>query len=149
VLALERRRLLGPQRLHHLEVLIGARTALLERCRHHLELLTEPAHADPEVDAAAGEAVEVDHLLGRVHGVALRHEADASAEADAVGDRRQVGEGSEGLEQSGVSAAGETSVLGVRVLRLVLVEHHDVLGDPHRLEAAVLGFPTERAEDLR
>ena len=121
---------------------------MVERRRDHVELLLQPADADPEVDPPAGEVVEVDHLLGRVHGVPLRHEADAGAEPDPVGDGGQVGEGGERLEQPGVAAAGEAAVVGVGVLRLVLVEHHHVLGHPDRLEAAVLGLAAERAEDL-
>ncbi len=107
-----------------------------------------PPDADAEVDPAAGQVVEVDHLLGRVDGVALRHEADAGAEADPVGDRGEVGERGERLEQAGVAAAGEPAVGRVRVLRLVVVEQHDVLGDPDRLEATGFGLGAERAEDL-
>ena len=101
-----------------------------------------------EVDPPAREVVEVDDLLGGVHGVPLRHEADAGAEPDPVGDRGQVGERGERLEQSGVAAAGEAAVGGVGVLRLVVVEQHHVLGHPDRLEAPVLGLAAERAEDL-
>ena len=115
---------------------------------HDLELLAEPADADAEVDPAAREHVEVDDLLGGVHRVALRHEADAGPETDPVGDGGEVGEGGERLEQAGVAGAGEPAVGGVGVLRLVLVEHHDVLGDPDRLEAPVLGLAAEGAEDL-
>ena len=121
--------------------------ALLERHGHRVELLAQPADADAEVDPPAGQVVEVDHLLGRVHGVALGHEADAGAEPDAVGDGGQVGERGERLEQAGVAAAGEPAVGGVGVLRLVVVEQHDVLGHPDRLEAPVLGR-AQGPEDL-
>ena len=75
--------LVGPQRLHDLQVLVAARAPPLERCRDRRELLGQPADADAEVDPPAGQRVEVDDLLGGVDGVALGHEADAGAKPDA------------------------------------------------------------------
>jgi len=57
-------------------LVVGAPAPVLERHRHRLELLAEPAHADTEVDPAARQPIDGRDLLRRVDGVPLRHEAD-------------------------------------------------------------------------
>ena len=73
---------IGPQRLHHVEVLAAAVGALRERRRDRLELFREPADADAEVDTSVREPVDRGDLLRGVDGVALRDEADARPETD-------------------------------------------------------------------
>jgi hypothetical protein len=128
-------------------VVAGPVAAALERHVEHLELLAEPADAHPELDPAARQHVEVGDLLGRVHRVALGDQADAGAQPQGVGHRRQIGQRGERLEQTGVAPAGELAVVGVRVAALVVVEQHHVLGDPHRLEPPLLDGRTQGPQE--
>jgi hypothetical protein len=119
---------------------------------HHadgFELLGEPADAHAEVEASAGEPVDGGDLLRGIHGVALRHEADARPEADALGVRGEKRERAEGLEEAVLAAGRDATVRSVGVSRVVLVEEHHVLGGPQRVEAALLAGGTEHAQELR
>ena len=83
VLAVERRLVLGPQRLHRQHLLAHERSPLLPHDAVILCLVDVPAVADAELDATAGQVVEGGDLLRRVDRVALGGEVDARAEPDA------------------------------------------------------------------
>ena len=72
-----------PQPAHHLDVLAVRSPRRSKATSHASNSSFEPADADAEVEAAVRQPVDGGDLLGRVDGVALRHEADAGAEPDA------------------------------------------------------------------
>src|SRR5262249_11546903 len=109
-LALEARHRIAPQPPHHLEVRPAAVAAAIERHLQRAELLCEPPDAAPEVQRAARQPVDRRHLLGRVNGIALRHEADAGPEPDARGDRGQESQCLEGIEEAGLAGGGDAAV---------------------------------------
>ena len=80
-LARERGARLAPEPAHHVDVLVGARAAPLERDAERVELLAQPADADAEVDPAARQAVERRDLLREHERVALRKDQDAGRRA--------------------------------------------------------------------
>jgi hypothetical protein len=121
---------------------------MIERHRDHLELLAQPTDADTEVDPAAGQDVDVGHLLGRVDGVALPDQTDAGPQPKPGGGRGDVRQRSPRLEEAAVTRPRELAALVVRVLALVVVEEHDVLGHPQGLEAAVLQRGSDRPGEL-
>ena len=109
-----------PERVQHLEVLVGALAPALPGHVERLELLLEPADADAEVDPAAREPVERRDLLGHVDRVALGQEQHGRAQADGAGAGGQVGEGDQRLEQAAARGGGDAPVLGVGVVAGVL-----------------------------
>src|SRR5262249_30400172 len=73
-LAMERRRLVLPERADRAHRLSGAGAPLRERDAEGLELLFEPADADAEDHPPVREHVQRRHLLGDVQRVALRQD---------------------------------------------------------------------------
>src|SRR5690348_9895193 len=63
--------------------------------------------------------------------------------------RREVRDRRERLEYAGRTTGGDLPVLRVGITRRVLVEEHDVLRYPDRIEAAFLGPRCEGREVLR
>ena len=129
-------------------VIVGAGTAAIPRDLQRVELLALPADPDAEVDPPARQPVEVGDLLGRVQRVALRHQADAGAEADRGRQRGQHAERGERVEQTGVAADREAPARVVRVGRLVLVEQHHVLAHPQRIESGLLDPAGDVGDDV-
>lgn len=73
----------GPQRPHRRHVVVGATTPVVEGHPEGVELLLEPADADAELHAPAGQCVEGGELLGEHQWVALGHDEDAGRQLDA------------------------------------------------------------------
>ena len=138
-----------PQPAHDLQVLAAALAPLLPRHADGLELLGQPPDAHAEVEAPVGEPVDVGHRLGRVDGVALRHQADPGAQAHPRGDRGQEGQDGEGLEHPVLAADRDLAVVGVGIGRAVLVEQQHVLGHPEGVEAAGVGRLAQGPQELR
>ena len=80
-LAVELGGVAGPEGPHGADVLVGAGTPAGPGHAEGHELLLQPAHADPELDATSGQVVERGQLLGQHHRVALREDEDAGGEA--------------------------------------------------------------------
>jgi hypothetical protein len=70
-LALEGRPVVAPERAQDLDVLVGARTAVLPRHIECVEFFFEPTDADPQVDPAPGEPVQGGDFFGGVDRIAL------------------------------------------------------------------------------
>ena len=79
---------LGPDRLHRLRPLAHEREPPPRVGAVVLHLLLVPAGADPEQEAAAGEAVEARDLLRGHDRVALDDQADPGADQQALGGGR-------------------------------------------------------------
>ena len=105
--------------------------------REELHLLAQPAGADAEEEAAAGEQVERGDLERGVQRVALRDEADAGRHPQLLRDRGGRGERGEAVGQLGVGPR-HLPVLRERVARLVLRGDDRMLGHPERLDASRL-----------
>ena len=134
---LERGDRLRPQRLHGVDVLGTAAGTGAEVHLQVLELLPQPADADAEVHPAAGEVIQVRHQLGGIDRLALRHQADAGAEADAGRVRGGEGECAEGIQQA-IRLARDAPIVRVGIRGFVVREEQHVFRRPHGREAHVL-----------
>src|SRR5215218_10924565 len=65
---------IGPQRLHHLHLLLGPLAPVVEILVEADELHLVPADTDAEPEAAAAAHVEAGGLLGHQHRLALRED---------------------------------------------------------------------------
>ncbi len=84
-----------PQRLHHFDVLKAPRRALAEIHVEVFEFFLQPANADAKVHPTIGQIIQIRHHLGGVDRLPLRYQADAGAQANALGrrgDESQSGE---------------------------------------------------------
>ena len=130
VVPLEARGLLGPERAHGVDVLVGAGAALRERHTDRAHLRFEVAGADPEDQPALRQHVEARHLFGEHQGVALREDDDARAEAQRRGSGGDEGQVDEGIQDR---------VTGLHRCRWYpRAWEHDVLAGPHRVVAEFL-----------
>jgi hypothetical protein len=102
-----------------------------------LQLVDVPPEADAEVDPAAAEQVERGHRLGGHHRVPLGGEQDAGAHPQPLRGGGDRGEGHQRVEAAPV-LLGELRVAGGR-RRPPAGGDVGVLGQPERLEAALLG----------
>jgi len=128
----------GPQGPHGGHVGVGAGAPAGERHTEGVELLFEPAHADPQLHPAAGQPVERGHLLGHDGGVALGQDQDAGAESQGGGGGGHVGEPHQRVGDVERLAAGHATALGVGIGGLVVDRHQHVFDGPHRFEAGGL-----------
>src|SRR5947208_6521772 len=92
---------LGPQRLHHFDLLFRAAAAIVEILVEPDELDLVPADADAEPEPAAAQRIKAGGLLGDERGLALRQDQDAGREAEL---RRAAGEIAEQHERIVVEA---------------------------------------------
>ena len=133
----------APQRLHREHVLAGDVAAVgASSTPWSLDLVLVPAEADAEHEPAAREVVERGDRLGGHDRVALRDEADAGAEQDALGHRGRGRERDERVERALV-------LLGAARRRRWAAAcagagDVGVLGHVERVEAAGLGLAGER-----
>src|SRR5919204_802760 len=74
---LEGGRLLRPERLADLQVLVCAASTLMKWHLQHIEFFLKPAHADAEENPALGEDIGARHLLGDLDRVAHGQDQDA------------------------------------------------------------------------
>src|SRR2546427_6836001 len=117
-----------------LPIFVGHGAALREGHAEGGALGGDPASADAEHDAPAGERVERSDHLGGDDRVAIRDDEHSGAEPDPAGRPGDDGERHEG----GEDRLAEIDDVGVR--------HHDVIADPDRVVAELLG-PDRRAPD--
>ncbi len=87
---------LGPERLHHRELLLEPRAPLLERGPVQGELVRLVADGDAEHEAPARHDVEHRRVLGEPHRVVERRHQDVGAEAHAAGAGREAGQHRQG-----------------------------------------------------
>ena len=142
--------LAAPERAHQRQLLVDARAAPLERGGQHLELLAAPADADAEDEAPPGEHIERGDDLRVEDGIAHRQDHHRRADLDALGDRGDVGEQRQRLEQLGVAleAVGQAAARGVGIAGRELARIDDVVADPERGVARLLGGRREGGEVL-
>src|SRR3989454_8716880 len=137
VLARERRRAAGPELLHRRQILVGHGAALREGHAEGGALGGDPAGADAEHDAPAGERVERGDHLGGDDRVAIRDDEHSGAEPDPAGRPGDDGERHEGVEDR----LAEIDDIGER--------HHDVIADPDGVVAELLGPDGRAPDDVR
>ena len=138
-LALEGHVVFGPHPPHHLQVLLGAGPPPGPGHAQGIELLPQPAHADPQLHPAPGHGVDGGHLLGEDEGVALGQQRDAGGQPDFGGGGGHVSQPRQRVGD-GVAARPRHLPAGpVGVHRLVPLGVDDVLHRPQRLEPGRLG----------
>ena len=140
---------LGPECPEDLDVLLGPRGAIVPRDVARLELLGAPPDSDAQIDASAREPVERRDMLGGVHGVALREEHHAGAQADALGVRGQERVRDERVRQRRRRREERLAVVRPLVLVGEVVEQHDMLPEEQLGEPEFLGAPRELREECR
>ncbi len=119
--------LILPQDAHHLEVLVGDGAALGKGGTEGGKFLFHPTGTDPDNRASAGEIIEGGELLGQQERIAIWRDQDGGAQADALGDRTDPSQGSDGFIDGGAEALGKRRRI------------HDVIAHPNRVETEGLG----------
>ena len=126
---------LGPEGAHGREVVVGAGAPVGHGHADGGHLGLEVAGADAEQEPPAGQHVEGGGLLGEDERVPLREDDDPGGEQQPLGGGGHEAEVHERVED--------------RVLRLhrrrrhPWARHHDVLAGPDRVEAELLGEPSD------
>ena len=150
ILAVEFRRLGGPQFLACCHPFVGHVAAIVERggadC---LELFAAPADTDAQRQAALGEVVDGGQHLGGQHGRAVRHHHDRQDEAKLLRQRGDIGRGRQLLEPCGRGAPRKLAGPGIGIFRLQIAWHHDVVADRDVVEAQRLPFRDDPAQAIR
>jgi hypothetical protein len=118
---------------HHVDRLVEAAPAAVERDAQGLELALEVAGPDPEDGAPARERVEGEERLGGGERVAVPGNVDVGEEPDALGHAGQEAEGRDSVPPDG------------RHRRRLRARHADVVADGDVEEAR----PVARSGDLR
>ena len=134
----------APERTQDLDVLIGARTAVLPRHLESVEFFFEPTDADPQVNPTRREPVQGGDLFGGVDRIALGEQQHRRAQSHRLRTGRQVGEGHHRFEQARTGRCGDLPVRRIGVPTGVLLEEHDMLANPQRRDAARLGRSPDR-----
>ena len=93
---------------HQRDVLAGPLGAARERDAERGELLGQPADADAEDEAAAGQPVEAGDLLREDERVVLRDQADAGAETDLLVTAAAALRATKGSSQSVVAGSAKS-----------------------------------------
>src|SRR6185312_10031507 len=75
---------LGPECLHHTDLLLRSPAAIREVLVECRELDLVPTDTDAKAEPAAGEHIETRRLFGHQHRLALRKDQHARGEADAL-----------------------------------------------------------------
>ena len=83
---------LGPQRLHHLHLLLGAPAAVVEVLVEPGELDLVPADPDAKPEPAAAQHVETSGLFGDEHGLALRQDQHTGRKAELLSAPGEIAE---------------------------------------------------------
>ena len=118
-LAVERRDVVAPQRLHREHVLAGDVAALLHVDAVVLDLVRVPTEPDTEHEPAARLTIEGRDRLGRDDRIALRDQADPGADDEPFGHRGRHRQRDERVERALVllaRARRRRSAAGVRRL---------------------------------
>ena len=136
---------LGPQRLHHLDLLLGAAAAIVEILVEADELDLVPADPDPEPEPAAAQHVERGGLLGDQRRLALRQDQHLRRE---ILDLRDAGEKAEQHERVVIEIGRAGAALRpARPARDIDAEH--VIGRGQPVIADRLGRLREIADRVR
>jgi hypothetical protein len=141
----------APQAPAHLEVFVGHATAHARVGADGGELLAQPADADAEDDAPARQRIERRDQLRRDDRVAVRQHVHADAEPHARRRRRQIRERHERLVELHQAVEHRRRRRRARIERVDarrLDRHHQMIGDPHRVEPQRLGVLGEADEIL-
>ena len=139
----------GPDRLERLQVFVRAPPAAGERHADGLELLAQPADAQPQHQAPARQVIDRRCPLGEVQRAGLRENVDARAEPQPGRRRGDEGQGDEGVDDRRVRLERQFAVRVVRIDRGVRRGNDDVLRGPDRLVAQRLGVLHEGQDDVR
>ena len=134
VATVELGRRLRPQRGHRVEVLVGAPAAPGRGDADGRHLGRQPSGADAEHEPAAAEHVQARGLLRQHQRVALRKDDHGGAERHPAGDRGDVGQVHERVDDRG----------GRVDRRAGRRRQHDVVLRPPRPVAQLLGQPGQR-----
>jgi hypothetical protein len=121
----------------------GGGVAFLERHGEAVELVTHPARAHAEHDAAGGQEVQRAEHLGHLGRVPVGRDAHRHTEAYGAGLARHPGQRGEGIEEVAVARHDVVAAVVVRVARLLVLGEQQVVTHPQRLQAQRLGGPGE------
>jgi hypothetical protein len=117
-------RVLGPEPLQDVEVLVHDLAALLERHADGIELAPVPSRRHSHEQPAIRQQVHARELLGKNDRIAHRQDENAGAELDLLGPRCDRGEQRQGFNDRKVRLDAE----------------QDVIPHPKRIEAHLLHF---------
>src|SRR6266540_873973 len=126
---LERRRRLVPQRPHDRQVLVGPGATIGQRHAERAQLRLDIADPDADGQPPLGQHVDRRELLRQQDRLPLRQHDHPEAQPHPAGQRRHVGQGHDRLDTRLVRRIAQTRWQG------------DVVADPQRLEARLLGQP--------
>jgi hypothetical protein len=119
--------LLRPERLEHLDHLVGLLAAPPVRHAKQRQLLFPPADADAADQPAAGEHVDGAEHLRHDHRVPVPQDEDGAAEPGVLGD---AGDGGEGDDRFQVRHVGWERKRAARVLAGLGSGEDDVVAGP-------------------
>ena len=138
-----------PELLHQRERVVGARPPVREVLPEDLELLLEPADADPEDEPAAGELVHLRDLLRDLERVVHREHDDARAQPDAPGVGGEEGEHGEGLPVAFAPVRRVHPAGNQDVARALLRRENHVGAEEQRVQLERLGALGDPDEGVR
>ena len=81
---------LRPQRLHNRNGFVSAGPALFVGAPHGVQFLRNDPDPHTQHDSATGQHVERRRSFGKAHGMVIRQDQHAGAQADLRGDRRNI-----------------------------------------------------------
>jgi len=139
---------LGPELAHNLDILAGALGATVEGNTQRLELFRQPPDADAKDEASAAETVDGRDGLGEHERVVFGYEADTGPEPNLSCAGRRICQGRERIGDRGICRSGEFAA-GIRVLRRILVEQHNMLRRPNRRKTKPLGGGSNDPDPFR
>ena len=125
---------LGPEDLHHFEVLVGDPASLLERHTEGTELVLGVADPDGEHHTATRQHVERGHGFRERDGLVVREHDHGRVHREARGRTRDERHRSERVRPVRAHHRGQ------------VVRHDDVLGHLDRVVAEVVGGPRDELE---
>ena len=135
----------GPELLEDRDPFVGHRAAPVENgAVQGLELLLQPADADPERDPSAGQNIQRRHHLRRQHRVAIGQHQDGGDEAQPLRRAGHHAQDGEGFQR--VAAAGMLVVQGVRIGGLAFHREDDVVRDHGGVKPQALAFTGQRED---
>ena len=124
----------GPAVTGDLHPLDETAAAILERNVEGVELLAQPAGADPELESPAACDVDRRGLLREDHRMPEREDEHRRAQSRALGRRGHQRQRDESVDVRRRRRPGRAAVGGEGVMRLDRGRQDDVVADPERLE---------------
>ena len=127
IAAAERRVLLGPEDLHHLDGLVSDGASLLKGYAEGVVFLLYSAYTQAKDNPSAGSYVQRRHHLGQPYGVMIGQHQHRGTKPYPGGHGREVGK------------HGQRLIIGPASDALTYVPYvEQVLADPHRVESQLL-----------